>query len=249
MVPRVAEGQPVTRSPSGPATPDGVRASVARVRAEVEDSAARSGRSGDDVTIVAAVKYVDAATCAMLVGAGVVDLAENRLAHLVAHQDSGQVPDVARWHFIGRLQSREAVAVAERTSLVHTLCTESAARRLAGAVTGSGSPHGLLVQVNVDGDRAKDGVAAADVERLLEELPEQLVVRGFMSMPAWSEDPERSRPAFAALRAMRDRLAERFAGRHELHALSIGTSQDYAVAVEEGATHVRLGRILYAHEE
>jgi uncharacterized pyridoxal phosphate-containing UPF0001 family protein len=163
----------------------------------------------------------------------------------VEKQDSGIVPADARWHWIGHLQSREAPAIAQRVASIHSLCSESAARRLAG---GAASVE-LLVQVNVDGDPAKDGIAPAEVGRWLEALPEPLEVRGFMAMPAWAEDPEHSRPAFAALRELRDELAPRVAGRHRLDALSIGTSQDYVVAVEEGATHVRLGRVLYAGGE
>ncbi len=226
-------------------SPAAIEQGLARVREEISAAAARSGRSADDVHVVAAVKYVDAEAAACFVEAGVPDIAESRLGTLVERQATGVVPDAARWHFIGRLQSREAATVAERVSMVHSLCTESAARRLAG----SDARPDLLVQVNIAGDPSKDGLLPDDVERFLVELPEQLVVRGFMAMPAFAEDPQQSRGSFAALRELRDRLAPLVAGRHELAALSIGTSQDYSVAVEEGATHVRLGRILYAADE
>jgi len=106
-----------------------------------------------------------------------------------------------------------------------------------------------LVQVNVAGDPAKDGLEPAAVEPFLLDLPDAIVVRGFMTMPAYAEEAEASRPAFAALRDLRDRLAPRLAGRHELQFLSMGTSQDFVVAVEEGATHLRLGRILHEDTE
>lgn len=218
---------------------------LARVRETIRVAAERSGRRADDVRVLAAVKYVDAQACANLVDAGVVDLAENRLTQLVDRQDSGIVPTTARWHFIGRLQSREAAAVAERVGTIHSLCTDSAARRLAA---GEARPD-LFVQVNVDRDPAKDGLAPDDVERFLLDLPEALEVRGFMAMPAFTDNPEQSRGAFAALRELRDELAPRVAGRHRLESLSIGTSQDYGVAIEEGATHVRLGRTLYGGDE
>ena len=218
---------------------------LARVRVTIAAAAQRSGRRAEDVHVLAAVKYVDAQACAHLVDAGVVDLAENRLSQLAERQDSGIVPASARWHFIGRLQSREAATIAERVGTIHSLCTESAAKRLAA---GDARPE-LFVQVNVDRDPAKDGLAPEDVERFLLQLPEALEVLGFMAMPAFADDPEQSRGAFAALRRLRDELAPRVAGRHRLEALSIGTSQDYAVAVEEGATHVRLGRTLYGGGE
>lgn len=226
-------------------TPEAIHEGLARVRDSIGAAASTSGRAADDVRVVAAVKYVDAAACAAMVDAGITDVAESRFEQLVDKQDTGVVPASARWHWIGRLQSRQAPAIAERASMLHTLCTESAARRLAGVE----ATCEVLVQVNVDGDPAKDGLAPEDVERFLVALPEPLVVHGFMAMPAWTEDPERSRPAFAALRELRERLAPLVAGRHPLTALSIGTSQDFVVAVEEGATHVRLGRILYARGE
>lgn len=226
-------------------TPTSVEQGIARVRETISVAAARSGRTGADVHVLAAVKYVDAQACAHLVEAGVVDLAESRLSQLVERQDAGIVPDSARWHFIGRLQSREAVAVAERVGTIHSLCTESAARRLAA---GPAQPE-LFVQVNVDRDPAKDGLAPEDVERFLVELPGPLEVSGFMAMPTFADDPEQSRGAFAALRELRDQLGPRVAGRHRLESLSIGTSQDYGVAIEEGATHVRLGRTLYGGGE
>ncbi|MCZ4495777.1 MAG: pyridoxal phosphate enzyme YggS family, partial [Thermoleophilia bacterium] len=221
-----------------------VAASVSRVRARVNEAAATSGRAPGSVRILAAVKYVDAAACAALVAAGIEDLAENRLASLAEKQAAAHG---ATWHFIGRLQSREAASVAAQVDVIHTLCSDSAARRLA-AVDGP-TPARLLVQVNVDDDPAKDGVPAADVEAFLDALPAPLVVSGFMTMPALTADPAQSRRAFAELRELRDRLATTFAGRHELAELSMGTSQDYEVAIEEGATHVRLGRILFAGAE
>lgn len=233
------------RPPIDDVTPAAIQDGLARVREIISSAAVASGRTVDDVTVVAAVKYVDAAICGRMVEAGITDIAESRYEQLVDKQAAGAVPARARWHWIGRLQSRQSADIAGRVAMVHTLCTDSAARRLAAA----GATCELLVQVNVDGDPTKDGLAPGDVERFLEVLPEVLVVRGFMAMPAWTSDPEGSRPAFVALRELRDRLAPRVAGRHDLQWLSIGTSQDFEVAVEEGATHVRLGRILYAHGE
>lgn len=230
-------------------TAEDVRRGLARVQEVVADAARVSGRDPDHVHLLAAVKYVDAAASTLLVDAGIVDLAENRIAQLRERQDGGDVPAPARWHFIGRLQSRESAEIAARVQMIHTLCSDSAAKRLAGAWSDLEAPPSLLVQVNVDGDPAKDGLAVADVEAFLLDLPEPLRVDGFMAMPAFAEDPEQSRSAFAALRELRDRLAPQLVGRHELRWLSMGTSQDLAVAVEEGATHVRLGRILYARRE
>lgn len=219
---------------------------VAAVRSRIEQAARVSGRAASDVHLLAAVKYADTATCAALLRAGVGDLAENRLDGLLRrqHELSREAdPDLPApvWHFIGRLQSRQAAAVAERVAAIHTLHSPRAAARLVGAA----HPPMLLVQVNIARDPAKDGLAPEQVEPFLAELPEPLQVSGLMTMPPLAERPEHSRRAFCELRELRDALLSRCAGRHPLHALSMGTSQDFAVAVEEGATHVRLGRVLY----
>ncbi|MCW2923155.1 MAG: hypothetical protein JWM98_559 [Thermoleophilia bacterium] len=218
---------------------------VGAVRERIDAAARRSGRAGTDVRVLAATKYLDGPASAALVVAGVEDVAENRLDGLAAKRASGVVPDGVRWHFIGRLQSRQAAAVAAEVDAIHTLCTASAAARLAA---GAARPQ-LFVQVNVDGDPAKDGIEPEGVERFLAALPDELRVEGLMAMPAFATDPEASRPAFARLRGLRDTLAANVAGRHPLASLSMGTSQDFEVAVAEGATHVRLGRILYADGE
>ena len=231
---------------------DHARQGLARVREAIAAAAATSGRSADAVRVVAAVKYVAASSTRALVDAGIVDLADNRLAQLEERRSAEPElqPPLVSWHYIGRLQSREAVRVATLVGTIHTLCTASAARRLDTAAREQGLElPATYLQVNVDGDPAKDGLMPDQVEPFLLELPDTLVVSGFMTMPAFAEDPAASRPAFAALRELRDRLAPRVAGRHELVDLSMGTSQDYAVAVEEGATHVRLGRILYEQVE
>ena len=225
-----------------------VRAGVARVRAAVADAARRSGRDAATIRILAAVKYVDAAAAAVLVESGIVDLAENRLQALEQRRASADLASHAaalRWHYIGRLQSRQAPRIAGQVDVIHTLCTASAAARLD---TLERLPE-LLVQVNVDGDPGKDGLEPSAVESFLTELPARVRVSGFMTMPAAAASPGDSRRAFAALRELRDRLAPRLGERHPLTRLSMGTSQDFVVAVEEGATDLRLGRTLFVDGE
>jgi pyridoxal phosphate enzyme (YggS family) len=236
------------------AVDEGIGEAVRLARERIDAAARRGGRTAADVRVLAVSKYVDAATVTQFARAGITDIAENRLESLHAKRaELATDPDVsrARWHFIGRLQSRQAAAIAAEVDAIHSLCSPSAARRLAAVATATdGEPAGsfpvLLVQVNVDADPAKDGVAAADLDRFLTELPEPLRVGGLMTMPAFAADAEGSRAAFASLRELAQRLAAEHAGRHELRELSMGTSQDFEVAVEEGATLVRLGRVLYA---
>ena len=178
---------------------------------------------GPQVTVVAATKYVEVDDLAALAEAGVEVVGENRAQDLEAkHARFGAA---FRWHFIGHLQSRKAKTVNELCELCHSLASESAAKRLAIPA---------LVEVNLGGEETKSGVPEADLERFLGLYDN---VRGLMTMPPATDDPETSRPYFRRLRS----LAEQ----HGLRELSMGTSQDYRVAADEGATMVRLGSVLY----
>jgi len=178
---------------------------------------------GDGVTVVVATKYVAVDELAVLAEAGVEVVGENRAQDLEAkHAVYG---DAFRWHFIGRLQSRKAKTVNALCDLCHSLDSESAARRLTIPA---------LVEVNLSGEQTKSGVPAEELGSFLELYAD---VRGLMTMPPLAEDPEASRPYFRRLRE----LAEA----HGLRELSMGTSQDYRVAVEEGATYIRIGSTLF----
>jgi uncharacterized pyridoxal phosphate-containing UPF0001 family protein len=160
---------------------------------------------------------------ATLAEAGVEVVAENRAQDLQAkHEAYG---DAFRWHFIGHLQSRKAPLVSELCELCHSLASESAARKLTIPA---------LVEVNLSGEETKSGVTPEELPALLEIYPD---ARGLMTMPPATGDPEASRPYFRRLRE----LAER----HGLRELSMGTSQDYRVAADEGATYVRIGSVLW----
>jgi uncharacterized pyridoxal phosphate-containing UPF0001 family protein len=192
-------------------SPDEIRERYRRIQDEV----------GPDVTIVAATKYVPLADMATLAEAGITVVGENRAQDLEAKH--AQYGDAFRWHFIGRLQSNKVKVVNRICELVHSLDTDSAARRL---------EIPALVQVNLAGEDSKGGVAPIDVESYL-----GYDVRGLSTMPPAAPTPEESRPWFAALR--------RLAATYGLAELSMGTTQDYPVAAEEGATHVRVGAALF----
>jgi pyridoxal phosphate enzyme (YggS family) len=181
------------------------------------------GEIGPAVTIVAATKYVSVEDMAVLAEAGIEVVGENRLQDLLAkHAAYGAG---FRWHFIGHLQSRKARDVGRVCELVHSLDSESAAARL---------EIPALLQVNLSGEATKSGVEPAEVERFLAFGPE---IRGLSTMPPFADDPEASRPYFRRLRE----LAEE----HGLRELSMGTTQDYRIAAEEGATFVRVGTALF----
>jgi PLP dependent protein len=187
------------------------------VRARYEEARATG------VTVVAATKYVSLEEMAVLAEAGVEVVGENRAQDLEAKH--ARYGDAFRWHFIGHLQSRKAKIVNALCELCHSLASESAAKRL---------QIPALVEVNLSGEESKSGIAPVELRRYLELYPD---VRGLMTMPPETTDPESSRPYFSRLRE----LAEE----HGLTELSMGTSQDWRVAVEEGATIVRLGSSLF----
>jgi PLP dependent protein len=185
---------------------------------------------GDGVEILAATKYVPVEEMGALAEAGVELVGENRLQELEAkHARWG---DAFAWDFIGNLQSRKLKRVLPLCRLVHSVATDSVLEQLGRH---GGPQTEVLVEVNVAGEEGKGGVAPADLGDFLERCP--VLVSGLMTMPPFSTDPEDSRPHFA-------RLAE-LAAEHGLNRLSMGTSQDWPVAVDEGATIIRLGTALY----
>ena len=200
---------------------------VARVR---ENLARVRGELPDGVQILAAVKYVPLEELGTLAEAGIELVGENRAQDLEAKATAH--PEF-RWHFIGQLQSRKVKQILPHVELIHSVASDSALRQLER----HGTPDTkILVEVNVAGEEDKAGIAPAELGDFIARSP--VTVTGLMTMPPFTEDPEASRPYFAALK--------RLADEHGLHELSMGTSQDYRVAAEEGATIVRLGTILYA---
>jgi len=179
--------------------------------------------AGAGVTVVAATKYVSLEDLGVLVEAGIAVVGENRAQDLEAkHERYG---DAFRWHFIGHLQSRKARVVNACCELCHSLSSDSAAQRL---------EIPALVEVNLSGEPTKSGVAPEELENFLGLYPD---VRGLMTMPPARSDPESSRPYFRRLREL--------AAANGLSELSMGTSQDWQVAVDEGATLIRVGSTLY----
>jgi len=200
---------------------DRIRANLERVRERV----------GPEVEILAATKYVPVEEMGTLAQAGITLVGENRLQDLEEKRE--RYGDAFTWDFIGNVQSRKVKRILPLVRLIHSVATDSALEQL--------GKHGddateVLVEVNVAGEESKGGVAPSELGPFIERCPVR--VAGLMTMPPFSTDPDASRPAFA-------RLAE-LASDHGLARLSMGTSQDWEVAVEEGATIIRLGTELYA---
>jgi PLP dependent protein len=196
-----------------------------RVRRNLE---AVRERIGTDIEVLAAVKYVEAGDLPALAEAGIELVGENRAQELLAKQEAHG--DLFIWDFIGQLQSRKVKDIAPHVRLIHSLASESAMRRLE-----EHPAREVLIQVNVAGEEGKAGIDPVELGEFIAQCP--VPVTGLMTMPPFVERPEDNRRHFA-------RLAE-LAAEHGLSRLSMGTSQDYEVAAEEGATIVRLGSVLY----
>jgi len=175
------------------------------------------------VTVVVATKYVSVEEMATLAEAGIEVVGENRAQDLLAKH--ARYAGRFRWHFIGHLQSNKVKVVNEICELVHSLSSDSAARRLTVPA---------LLEINLSGEETKSGVAPEEAPEFVRRYP---FIRGLMTMPPLTADPEMSRPYFRRLRELAEELG--------LTELSMGSSQDYRVAVEEGATLVRIGEVLF----
>jgi uncharacterized pyridoxal phosphate-containing UPF0001 family protein len=203
---------------------DRVRENLERVRERIS----AAGRDPAEVEVCAAIKYVPAQELPVLAEAGVELVGENRAQDLAVKQEAHG--DLFIWDFIGVLQSRKVRDVAPRVRLIHSVASESALRKLERHPESE-----VLVEVNVAGEAGKAGISEAELGEFIARCP--VPVTGLMTMPPEVERPEDNRRHFA-------RLAE-LASEHGLHRLSMGTTQDYPVAVEEGATILRLGTVLY----
>jgi pyridoxal phosphate enzyme (YggS family) len=200
-----------------------VASNLERVRERITDA----GRDPADVTVCAAIKYLPAESLPALAEGGIRVVGENRAQALIEKQETAADFE---WHFIGALQSRKVRDVAPRVSLIHSLASESALKQLEKHP----APE-VLIQVNVAEEEGKEGIAPADLGDFIARCP--VPVGGLMTMPPAVERAEDNRRYFAALAEL--------AAEHSLEKLSMGTTQDFEVAVQEGATIVRLGTVLY----
>ena len=206
-------------------TPEQVRLNLERVRERIADA----GGDPAQVTVCAAIKYLPAESLRALREGGVEVVGENRAQELVAKQEAAG-RDAFDWHFIGALQSRKVRDVAPRVSLIHSVASESALRQLQKHPV-----REVLIQVNIAGEAEKAGIEPTDLAAFIDRSP--VPVGGLMTMPPFVDRAEDNRRHFA-------KLAE-LAAEHGLKKLSMGTTQDFEVAVSEGATIVRLGTVLY----
>jgi pyridoxal phosphate enzyme (YggS family) len=215
---------------------------LAAVRARIETAATRAGRSAEDVTLVAVTKEVDVERVAEAITAGVRDVGENRVQELQIKRSALTDPSV-RWHMIGTLQRNKVSQVVGRVALIHSVDSPRLAEAVGKRAAAGGREQDVLLEVNAGGEPTKHGVDPADVPdaagRLLD--IEGLRLRGLMTI-APEGDPRAARAAFRTLRDLGDRLRERAP---EAAELSMGMSDDFEIAIEEGATIVRIGSAIF----
>ena len=221
---------------------DTVRERFAEVRSRVDAAAAAAGRDSGGVRVLVATKYVAAEHLGALRDAGIRLIGENRAQDLVAkHELYGDAFD---YHFIGHLQSRKTRLVLPIVSLIHSVSSMSVVQEIEARAANATD---VLLEVNIGGEESKSGVPLEEVDAFLEQAAAHDKVRfsGLMCMPPLFDDAELARPYFARARELAQRLSARWGGTYTLDQLSMGTSADYEVAVQEGATIVRVGSVLF----
>jgi pyridoxal phosphate enzyme (YggS family) len=220
-----------------------IRDRLAGVQENIQRALQRSGRGEEQVSILVATKYYDPEQLSALAEAGVGLIGENRAEDLLEKQE--RFGDRFEWHFIGHLQRRKAKIVVPRVTLVHSVDSVRLIEEVAKRAPEGGAD--ILIQVNVADEESKYGVSEEEVGELLDAAAQtrgRVRARGLMTLAPMVDDPEDVRHVFAKLRAIRDRLRKSWSPRFDLSELSMGMSGDYEVAVEEGATLVRIGRML-----
>jgi pyridoxal phosphate enzyme (YggS family) len=221
----------------------------ARVRAHVSEVALRCGRRPEDITIVCAAKTKGPEAVRAALSAGATDIGENYVQE--ARDKIAHVPEPARWHLIGHLQRNKAKDAVHLFTLIHSLDNIALARELHRQGQKLGIPIRTLIEVNLGGEATKNGVRPEALEQMLAEIASlsTLRVEGFMAIPPPGPDAEASRSYFQTLARMRDQYTRFRTANIDLRELSMGMTDDYAVAIEEGATIVRIGRAIFGERE
>lgn len=224
-------------------SPETVKANLDRVKSLIRSAADRAGRQEEEVAIIGATKSVSPDTIRSALAAGLTRFGENYLQEARAKQEA--LPDPAEWHFIGHLQRRKAREVVQRFALIHSLDRPELADEINRRAGELGKRARVLIEVNLASEAMKSGIHRDEVESLVRRCASlhHVSLEGLMTMPPYDPDPEMSRPYFRLLRNLRDELARSLS--FPLPELSMGMSTDFEVAVEEGATLVRIGTALF----
>lgn len=225
-----------------------LRENIRRVEARIADACARSGRRRDEIQVIAVTKYVSLPTTRLALEAGLKHIGENRWQE--AREKWEALGNQGTWHFIGTLQTNKVKDVVGRFDYIHSLDRLSLAREIDKKAAALGIRANCLIQVNVSGEESKHGLPPDELFSFAEELRAfaHIHVSGLMTMAPLEAEPEAIRSSFRGLRTLRDRLNERGTFDYEVRELSMGMSNDFEIAIEEGATWLRLGSVLVGRE-
>lgn len=215
------------------------------IRQRMQDACRRSGRSVEDVRLIAVTKYAELKHVRELVELGQLDLGESRPQQL--SQRAAELPQTVRWHLIGHLQRNKVELVVPTAALIHSVDSLRLAERISSVAVARGLVMPVLLEVNVSGEESKDGFQPDALRAVAEELFRLpgLKIQGLMTMAPQSDHPEGARPVFRSTRLLLDELRDQAGSAHQLTALSMGMSGDFEIAIEEGATFIRIGSSLF----
>jgi len=226
-----------------------VEDNIRHAREVIAEAARRSGRPASEIRLMAVTKTVDDGRILAAMRAGVEIIGENYVQE--AKRKLEKLEKQGEWHLIGRLQTNKAKYAVHLFDMIHSVDRMELAAELDRRARSAGRVIPILIEVNISGEESKSGVplnSAPDLIRLVAPL-NNLLIRGLMTMPPWFDDPEESRPYFRALRELRDKIAREAIPRVEMRELSMGMTDDYVVAIEEGATIVRIGRGIFGERQ
>lgn len=223
-----------------------IRANINQIRGRIAEAALRAGRKPEDILLMAVTKSVGDPQIMEAVAAGVDILGDNYIQE--ARRKIGRMEKTIPWHFIGHLQTNKARHAVQIFDMVQTVDRFELAEELDRRARGAGLVVPILIEVSIAGEETKNGVSIADAPTLIRRIApmDGLKIKGLMTMPPWFDDPEPARPFFRILRELRDRLMEENISGIEMKELSMGMSEDFEIAVEEGATIVRIGRAIFS---
>ena len=228
--------------------PETISSRIDALRQRISDAAARCGRSPEEITFIAVSKTYPASDVALAAACGIRDFGENKVQELIKKQPLA--PEGLRWHFIGHLQTNKVRSVVGKVCLIHSVDSIHLAEEIDRRAASSGLVQEVLLQVNAAGEDTKFGLAEEAVLPLAESMAGQLKnvkIRGLMQIPPYSEDPEDVRKWFRCMYKLREELSRR--GFTDADILSMGMSHDFETAIEEGATHVRIGTAVFGERD
>ena len=222
---------------------------IGRIREQIAAAARRAGRNPDEVTLMAVTKTFPPEAIREAHAAGIRVFGENRVQEFAGKFEAVRDLEGAEWHMIGHLQSNKAAKAVELFGAVDSIDSVKLAERVDAAAKGARKKLDVLIEVNVGGEEAKSGVApgSREMEQILAAVPrlDHIAIRGLMTVPPFTEDPEGARPFFRQLRELRELIAARKVPGIDMSVLSMGMSHDFEVAIEEGSTCVRVGSAIF----